>query len=83
MIPLHLACFLISVMLSRILIHNAHRLLKQYTVHALAVVKVGCFGLNSSISRAFQREAERKVVVLLLFYVYGKQLWSCREGQLT
>ena len=23
------------------------------------------------------------VVVVLLFYVHGKHLWSCRDGQLT
>ena len=24
-----------------------------------------------------------RIVVVLLFYVHGKHLWSCRDGQLT
>ena len=27
--------------------------------------------------------AHAVVVVVLLFYVHGKRLWSCRNGQLT
>ena len=26
---------------------------------------------------------QRVFVVMLLFYVHGKHLWSCRDGQLT
>ena len=33
--------------------------------------------------RERQREREDFVVVVLLFYVHGKHLWSCRDDQLT
>ena len=29
------------------------------------------------------KEAEKFVVVVLLFYIHGKHLRSCRDGQLT
>ena len=33
--------------------------------------------------REIEREKEEDVVDVVLFYAHGKQLWSCRDGQLT
>ena len=43
----------------------------------------GCSGLNVKVDVNCEQTDGRTVVVVLLFYVHGKHLRSCLDGQLT
>ena len=48
--------------------------------------KVRWFGhvsRSSGLAKTILQGSVKVVVVVLLFYLHGKHLWSCRDGQLT
>ena len=76
-------CVLISIASNDCTQHTVFNIKKKITLNHPKSAAMGFFVRDSRTSSKQSVVNEPSVVVALLFYVHGKHLRSCRDGQLT